>query len=119
MNYRRDIDGLRAVAVLAVMFFHFGLIGATGGYVGVDVFFCISGYLIGGIIIDETASGRFSYRQFYVRRIKRLFPAFLAVALVTVPMAWWLLLPAPDFLEFGKSLIAATVYLPNIFFYRE
>jgi peptidoglycan/LPS O-acetylase OafA/YrhL len=119
MNYRRDIDGLRAVAVLAVMFFHFGMVGVSGGYVGVDIFFCISGYLIGGIIIDETASGTFSYVQFYVRRIKRLYPAFLAVILVAVPMAWWLLLPVPDFQLFGKSLIAATIYLPNIFYYRE
>jgi peptidoglycan/LPS O-acetylase OafA/YrhL len=119
IRYRSDIDGLRAVAVLAVMLFHFGLLGVSGGYVGVDVFFCISGYLIGGIIIEETAASSFSYARFYERRIKRLFPAFFAMALVTVPVAYWLLLPAPDFVQFGQSLMAATAYVPNVFFYRE
>lgn len=119
MNYRKDIDGLRAIAVIPVILFHFGLQGISGGYVGVDIFFCISGYLIGGIIIDETSSGKFSYAQFYERRIKRLFPAFFVVAIATIPLAFWLLLPNPDFRVYGKSLFASTIYLPNIVFYRE
>src|ERR1700722_10520367 len=118
MTYRRDIDGLRAIAVLAVVLYHFGLSSTSGGYVGVDIFFVISGYLIGGNIIDETASGAFSYIQFYLRRIKRLFPAVFVLSLATIPFAWWLLLPG-DFWSYGKSLVAATTFLPNVLFYRD
>lgn len=118
MTYRPDVDGLRAVAVLAVMLYHFGLTGLSGGYVGVDIFFVISGYLIGGIIIAETTSGNFSYQRFYLRRIKRLFAAFFLVSLVTIPIACWLLLPT-DLRAYGKSLVAAATFLPNVFFYRE
>jgi peptidoglycan/LPS O-acetylase OafA/YrhL len=118
MRYRPDIDGLRAVAVLAVIFYHVTGPLLGGGFVGVDIFFVISGYLIGGIIIDETENGSFSYRQFYIRRIKRLFPALFLVCLLTVPVAWWLLLPT-DFRALGKSLVAATVFLTNHFFYKE
>jgi peptidoglycan/LPS O-acetylase OafA/YrhL len=118
MTYRRDIDGLRAIAVLAVMLYHFGLSSTSGGYVGVDIFFVISGYLIGGNIIDETTSKTFSYIQFYLRRIKRLFPAIFVLSLATIPFAWWLLLPE-DFRSYGKSLVATTTFLPNVLFYRE
>jgi peptidoglycan/LPS O-acetylase OafA/YrhL len=119
MTYRADIDGLRAIAVLAVIFYHFKLsMGFGGGYIGVDVFFVISGYLIGGIIIDETANGSFSYVRFYSRRIKRLFAAFLVVGLVTTGFAWWLLMPA-DFRAEGKSLLASTVFLSNVIFYKD
>lgn len=73
--YRPDIDGLRAIAVLAVVFYHYGVPGFSGGYVGVDVFFVISGYLITSLISDEMRAGRFSFRHFYERRIRRIFPA--------------------------------------------
>jgi peptidoglycan/LPS O-acetylase OafA/YrhL len=119
MTYRADIDGLRAIAVLAVIFYHLKLLpGFGGGYIGVDMFFVISGYLIGGIIIDETASGIFSYIQFYARRIKRLFAAFMVVGLFTAAAGWWLLLPY-DFWHTGKSLVASTVFLSNVLFYRD
>jgi peptidoglycan/LPS O-acetylase OafA/YrhL len=119
MTYRADIDGLRAIAVLAVIFYHFkSLMGFGGGYIGVDIFFVISGYLIGGIIIDETANGSFSYVKFYSRRIKRLFAAFLIVGLATTAFAWWLLMPA-DFRAEGKSLLASTVFLSNVVFYKD
>ncbi len=119
MTYRADIDGLRAIAVLAVIFYHLKLLGGLGGgYIGVDIFFVISGYLIGGIIIDETASGTFSYVQFYARRIKRLFAAFAVVALFTAVIGWWLLDPY-DFWNAGKSLVASTVFLSNVLFYRD
>jgi peptidoglycan/LPS O-acetylase OafA/YrhL len=118
MTYRRDIDGLRALAVLAVIFYHFGFLRCTGGYVGVDIFFVISGYLIGGIIIDETLQGSFGYVQFYVRRIKRLLPASLLVALLTLPPALWLLMPL-DLWSHGKSLVAGVLYRPNVRFYRD
>ena len=118
MHYRRDIDGLRAIAVLAVMLFHLGLGAPSGGYVGVDVFFVISGYLIGGIIVDETSRGVFTYVSFYMRRVKRLFAAYFIVALATLPVAWWLMLPT-DFWATAKSVVAATLFLPNVLFYRE
>jgi peptidoglycan/LPS O-acetylase OafA/YrhL len=79
MTYRPDIDGLRAVAVLAVIGFHAFPGWVPGGFVGVDVFFVISGYLISGLIIDETSQGRFSIITFYARRARRIFPALIAV----------------------------------------
>lgn len=119
MKYRADIDGLRAIAVLAVIFYHFKLsLGFGGGYIGVDIFFVISGYLIGGIIIDETTDGSFSYIRFYSRRIKRLFAAFLVVGLTAAAFGWWLLLPT-DYWAEGKSLVACTVFLSNVLFYRS
>jgi peptidoglycan/LPS O-acetylase OafA/YrhL len=119
MTYRADIDGLRAIAVLAVIFYHFHLLtGFGGGYVGVDIFFVISGYLIGGIIIDETANGTFSYTRFYTRRIKRLFAAFMVVGVAAMALGWWLLLPA-DYKAEAKSLVASTVFLSNVIFYRD
>ncbi len=119
MTYRREIDGLRSIAVLSVVLFHFGMPGVSGGFVGVDVFFVISGFLIGGILWGELASqGRISFSRFYMRRIKRLAPAYVAMALVSLAFAWLILLPF-EFREFGKSLIAATVYLSNILFFRQ
>jgi len=116
-SYRPEIDGIRAIAVLAVVFYHFGLpIG--GGFIGVDVFFVISGYLIGGILWRELGdTGSLSLGRFYIRRFKRLAPAFFVMALATFLAAWAILLPF-EFREFGKSLIAATIFLSNVFFYR-
>lgn len=118
MKYRPDIDGLRAFAVLVVVWFHAGLGGGGGGFIGVDVFFVISGYLIGGIIVEESANGRFSYLQFYTRRTKRLFPAFLVVALVTTALAWWLMLPR-DLVETGRELVASAFGASNLLFYQK
>jgi peptidoglycan/LPS O-acetylase OafA/YrhL len=116
--YRSDIDGLRAIAVLSVVLYHFGL-PLRGGFVGVDIFFVISGYLIGGILWREyDATGRIWLRNFYARRFRRLAPAFVVVALVTTLLAYALMLPF-EFREFGKSLIAATFYLSNVLFYRQ
>ncbi|WP_297772511.1 acyltransferase family protein, partial [uncultured Roseovarius sp.] len=117
--YRPEIDGLRAIAVLSVVFYHFGLAGIAGGFVGVDVFFVISGFLIGGILWDDIReTGRIRLARFYLRRIRRLAPAYFAMAGVTLVLGWLILLPF-EFREFGKSLIAATVYLSNIHFHRE
>jgi peptidoglycan/LPS O-acetylase OafA/YrhL len=115
--YRPDIDGLRAIAVLSVILYHFR-IGVSGGYVGVDIFFVISGYLIGGIIIGESSRREFSYARFYTRRIKRLFAAYFVVAIASLGAAWWLLMPA-DYRAHAKSLIASTVFLSNVVFYRD
>lgn len=101
------------------MFFHFSAPGLGGGFVGVDVFFVISGFLIGGILWQElTQTGRLSLSHFYLRRFRRLAPAFVAMAVVTAVFAALILLPF-EFRAFGKSLIAATVYLANVQFWRE
>ncbi|MGP6089415.1 acyltransferase family protein [Antarctobacter jejuensis] len=116
--YRGDIDGLRAIAVLAVVLYHFGL-PLSGGFVGVDVFFVISGFLIGGILWREyDATGRISLKNFYIRRFRRLAPAFFTMLAVTAVFGWLILLPF-EYREFGKAVIASTVYLSNILFYRQ
>lgn len=89
---RKEIDGLRAIAVLAVVLFHLGL-GCKAGFVGVDVFFVISGFLITGIILRELDAGEFSLGRFWTRRIRRIFPALAALVAVTLVGSWWLLFP--------------------------
>lgn len=112
------MDGLRAVAVLPVMFFHAGLGFMSGGFVGVDVFFVVSGYLITSIILSEVSGGTFSYLGFYERRIRRIFPALFLVLAVSVPIA--LLVLVPEQLEdFGQSVIATATFVSNFFFYSE
>src|SRR4051812_41856037 len=97
MQYRREIDGLRAVAVLPVMLFHAGFRTFGGGYVGVDVFFVISGYLITSIILAERQAGTFTFWGFYERRARRILPALFVVMLACLPFAAaWML---PDDLE--------------------
>lgn len=118
MKYRREIDGLRAVAVIPVILFHAGLDLFGGGYIGVDVFFVISGYLITSIIIGELESGTFSIANFYERRARRILPALFLVMAICVPFAFLLLLPA-DRESFFKSLIAVSFFASNIFFWRE
>ena len=94
LPYRSDIDGLRAIAVLAVVLYHFGVPGLEGGFVGVDIFFVISGFLIGAILWREyDATGRIWLRHFYIRRCRRLAPAFFTMVLVTAVLSWALLLP--------------------------
>lgn len=117
--HRAEIDGLRAIAVLAVVLYHFGLPGLPGGFVGVDVFFVISGFLIGGILWRErAATGRLALGRFYLRRIRRLAPAYGAMSLAVLAVGWLVLLPY-DFRETAKGVIAATVYLSNVLFYRQ
>jgi len=118
MNYRGDIDGLRAVAVLAVVFFHAHVTGFSGGYVGVDVFFVISGYLITRLLVADFEQGRYSLLLFYERRIRRLFPALFAVLAVASALGWWLLLP-DELRRFGASLAATSVFGSNLLFWRE
>lgn len=118
-GYRPEIDGLRAIAVLSVVLFHFGVPGLGGGFVGVDVFFVISGFLIGGHLWDELVkTGRIALGQFYLRRIRRLAPAFFAVVLISFAVGWVIMLPF-EFRAFGKEVIAASVWLSNVLFYRE
>lgn len=91
MNYRREIDGLRAVAILPVVFFHAGFSAFAGGFVGVDVFFVVSGYLITSLITLEKQEARFTILKFYERRIRRIWPALFAMMAICLPFAWLLL----------------------------
>lgn len=117
MKYRSDIDGLRALAIVSVVLYHLSFPNFSGGYVGVDVFFVISGFLITSIIYHEMLEGTFSFAQFYERRIRRLFPSLFCVIAVTVTLAAHLLLPS-DFRSFSESLVAATVFGANIFYWK-
>ena len=118
MKYRAEIDGLRALAVLPVILFHAGFELFGGGFVGVDVFFVISGYLITTIIISEMAEEKFSIVNFYERRARRILPALFFVMAVCLPFAWLLLVPS-DLLEFGHSLIAVSTFSSNFLFWSE
>lgn len=118
MLYRREIDGLRAFAVLPVIFFHAGFTLFSGGYVGVDVFFVISGFLITTIIIEERRNARFSLVNFYERRARRILPALFFVMLVSLPFAWSLLSPA-DLREFAQSLVAIALFGSNFLFWSQ
>lgn len=113
MKYRPEIDGLRALAVTCVILSHAGIPLFKGGYVGVDIFFVISGYLITLIISEATDKGRFSLLGFYERRARRIMPALLAVILVVSPFAWcWML---PDYLEnYGQSIVATLLFANNL-----
>lgn len=115
-RYRPDIDGLRAIAVLSVIAYHLGLPGAGSGYAGVDVFFVISGFLIGGIVLRERALGTFTYRSFYARRVRRILPALCATILVTLPFAWAVMTPH-ELRYFGGGIFATLLFSSNIWFY--
>ena len=118
MKYRSEIDGLRAIAILPVILFHAGFETFSGGFVGVDVFFVISGYLITTLIINEKDEGKFSLLNFYERRARRILPALYFVVLCSVPFAWFLLLPS-DMKDFSQSLVAAATFSSNILFWQE
>lgn len=118
MTYRPEIDGLRALAVVLVLLFHARVPYAVGGFVGVDVFFVISGYLITGQIMSEHAKGRFSVAAFYERRLRRILPAYVVVVLATLVIGGLLLLPR-EFEALGKSAFAATAFLSNVYFWNR
>ncbi|TBW37659.1 acyltransferase [Siculibacillus lacustris] len=114
-GWRADIDGLRAVSVVVVILFHLGTGLMPGGYVGVDSFFVISGFLITGIIAREADEGRFSFLRFYERRIRRIYPALIVVLAATFAAAWVIQMPR-DFLGFSRTLIAAPLFASNFMF---
>ena len=116
MKYRKEIDGLRALAILPVILFHAGFTTFSGGFVGVDIFFVISGYLITTIIVAEMEQGSFSLLNFYERRARRIIPALFFVMLCTLPFAWFWLLPQ-DFRSFSRSLVAVPLFASNVLFW--
>jgi peptidoglycan/LPS O-acetylase OafA/YrhL len=111
--YRPEVDGLRALAVVPVILFHAGVPGFAGGFVGVDVFFVISGYLIASIIYDEILEQRFSMVTFLERRARRIIPALYAVLLVSLPLGWFFMLP-DNFENLGQSVVATVGVSNNI-----
>ncbi|RVU85969.1 acyltransferase [Leucothrix sargassi] len=118
MQYRAEIDGLRALAVVPVVLFHAGVAGFSGGFVGVDIFFVISGYLITSIILNEQQKSSFTLASFYERRARRILPALMFVVLASVLAAWYLLLPT-ELVDYGKSLMSVGVFASNILFWQQ
>lgn len=118
MKYRAEIDGLRAIAVVPVILFHAGFHLFSGGFVGVDVFFVISGYLITTIILSEKEQGKFSIVNFYERRARRILPVLFFIMALCLPFAWFLLLSS-HFKDFSESLIAVSLFSSNILFWME
>ncbi len=116
MLYRQEIDGLRTLAVLPVVFFHAGFYGFSGGYVGVDIFFVISGYLITSIILEEKKNGNFSIINFYERRARRILPALLFLLVITTITAY-LVMPPNLLKSYSQSMISVASFLSNVYFY--
>ena len=118
LEYRPDIDGLRAIAVLMVLAVHASPLTLPNGYVGVDLFFVISGYLISAILCRELAEGRFSIRDFYVRRVNRIFPALVLVLLLCMLIGPALMYPG-EYGQMSKSALFSALFSANIHFYME
>ena len=116
MRYRPEIDGLRAVAVLPVILFHAGIDLFSGGYVGVDIFFVISGYLITNLILIDLKHKKFSLSEFYLRRVRRILPALVLVILASLSVAWLFLLPS-NLVDFSKSILYSLGFSSNFYFY--
>src|SRR5215475_7855206 len=118
MTHRKDIGGLRVVAIVPVLLFHAGVSCVPGGFTGVDVFFVISGYLITGLILSDIDARNFSIAHFYERRVRRILPALFLVLACTSVGAYALLLP-DDAREFGRSLFATMLFSSNILFAKQ
>ena len=118
VNYRPEIDGLRAIAVIPVILFHAGLKFLSGGFIGVDIFFVISGYLITMKIIEDLDSNNFCLFNFYEKRARRILPALFVVTIVCVPFAWFLL-DYPNLNKFGNALIGISCFVSNIVFWKD
>ena len=118
MKYRAEIDGLRALAVIPVILFHAGFELFSGGYVGVDVFFVISGYLITTILIEDIENDRFSLVSFYERRARRILPALFFVMFLCIPFAWVWMLPN-HMKDFSQSIFAVSLFFSNFLFWRQ
>jgi peptidoglycan/LPS O-acetylase OafA/YrhL len=117
-NYRADIDGLRALSVILIVLFHANNAWLPGGFIGVDIFFVISGYLITQILLREQMAGQFSILRFYARRVRRIFPA-LIVMLASVLVAGWFLLSPEEYKQVGKHISGAAVFFSNFILKKE
>ena len=118
IKYRKDIDGLRAFAVISVILFHLDLSWVKSGFLGVDIFFVISGYLITTILLADLQNNRFSISQFYERRARRILPALFAVIIACIPFAYIWMLPS-QLEDFAQSILAVIFFVSNILFWRE
>lgn len=118
ISYRKDIDGLRAIAVIAVIIFHFFPKVIRGGFLGVDVFFVISGFLISGIIFKSLDKKEFTFADFYARRIRRILPALITVLIFCLGIGWFILLPS-EYMALGKNIFSSTLFATNIELYLE
>lgn len=118
MKYRSEIDGLRALAVVPVILFHAGFELFNGGFIGVDVFFVISGYLITTIIIEDMENNCFSFIYFYERRVRRILPALFFVMLACIPFAWMWMVPG-QMKDFSQSIVAVSLFASNLLFWKE
>ncbi len=117
--YRPDIDGLRALAIIPVILFHAGISGFSGGFVGVDIFFVISGYLITAIILREIKLKRFSLIGFWERRVRRIIPVLFFILGAVTLLSYYIILFPTDFVQFGQSLLAQSVFLANLYYMRQ
>ena len=118
LQYRPDIDGLRAVAIISVLVFHAFPGSLPGGFVGVDVFFVISGFLISGIILKNLQRGQFSFADFYARRVARIFPALVLVLAVCLVFGWFVLLP-DEYVQLGKHTVAGAAFMSNLLLWHQ
>ena len=118
LDYRADIDGLRAVAIVPVVLYHSSIAPFGGGFVGVDVFFVISGYLITSFIVEQIDRGKFSLRNFYLRRIRRILPALFLMMTFCAAIGWLLFTPQ-DYKLLGQSIFATVLFSSNILFWRQ
>jgi len=116
--YRADIDGLRALSIVLVVGYHAQPWLTPGGFIGVDIFFVISGFLVTGIILTELEAGRFSPLKFYARRVRRIFPALIVVLLATYLIGWFVLLP-DGFSLLGENIAAGVAFVSNLFQLRH
>lgn len=117
IRYRSDIDGLRAFAVLSVVLYHLEVSWIKSGFLGVDIFFVISGFLITKIIVRDLQDGTFSIKNFYLRRVRRILPALIFILAFLSFFAWLILLPQ-DLLNYAKSMLSAIVSVSNLFFFK-
>ena len=117
-NYRPDIDGLRAIAVLAVIIFHAVPQYLPSGFIGVDIFFVISGYLISTIIFNNLGQKNFSFLTFYMRRIRRIFPSLIVVIAASLAIGWFLLI-GEEYTQLAKHAIGGTLFISNFMYLNE
>ncbi|NLC65886.1 MAG: acyltransferase, partial [Clostridium sp.] len=117
-SFRAEINGLRAIAVVSVVLFHFGIAGFSGGFVGVDIFFVISGFLMTSIVIRGLGKKNFSFISFYLARARRIIPALFFLAIVLLIVGWFYLSP-DDYLNLAKEVDRSLLFLSNNYFFKH